>query len=80
MLFFSHLGFACPERKGIADFLQEVTSRKDQAQYRCGPLVVLRSMVDYDLQMMIGDVFRGDFQGDSLRLMRCPCLPWFFPT
>ena len=23
-------GFACPERKGIADFLQEVTSRRDQ--------------------------------------------------
>jgi hypothetical protein len=35
MEFFNQLGFACPERKGIADFLQEVTSRKDQAQYRC---------------------------------------------
>ncbi len=23
-------GFTCPERKGVADFLQEVTSRKDQ--------------------------------------------------
>eukprot|EP00884_Botryococcus_braunii_P023385 jgi/Botrbrau1/9730/Bobra.0388s0022.1 len=34
MQFFNHIGFACPERKGIADFLQEVTSRKDQAQYR----------------------------------------------
>ena len=30
MEFFESLGFACPERKGIADFLQEVTSRKDQ--------------------------------------------------
>lgn len=30
MEFFEGLGFACPERKGIADFLQEVTSRKDQ--------------------------------------------------
>lgn len=28
--FFEPLGFRCPERKGIADFLQEVTSRKDQ--------------------------------------------------
>eukprot|EP00850_Spirogloea_muscicola_P021701 SM000258S09117 [mRNA] locus=s258:114716:120085:- [translate_table: standard] len=27
------LGFKCPERKGIADFLQEVTSSKDQEQY-----------------------------------------------
>ncbi|XP_068652846.1 ABC transporter G family member 39-like [Aristolochia californica] len=27
------MGFKCPERKGVADFLQEVTSRKDQEQY-----------------------------------------------
>ncbi|WCJ41763.1 ABC transporter G family member 34 [Euphorbia peplus] len=31
--FFKHMGFKCPERKGVADFLQEVTSRKDQEQY-----------------------------------------------
>ncbi|XP_056168815.1 pleiotropic drug resistance protein 3-like isoform X3 [Syzygium oleosum] len=31
--FFQECGFKCPERKGIADFLQEVMSRKDQAQY-----------------------------------------------
>ncbi|CAL1388195.1 unnamed protein product [Linum trigynum] len=31
--FFEHMGFRCPERKGVADFLQEVTSRKDQEQY-----------------------------------------------
>ncbi|PRQ50790.1 putative iron-chelate-transporting ATPase [Rosa chinensis] len=31
--FFETTGFKCPERKGIADFLQEVTSRKDQEQY-----------------------------------------------
>ncbi|KAG6546835.1 hypothetical protein Mapa_011688 [Marchantia paleacea] len=31
--FFEYCGFKCPERKGIADFLQEVTSRKDQEQY-----------------------------------------------
>ncbi|KAF9614059.1 hypothetical protein IFM89_014859 [Coptis chinensis] len=31
--FFELLGFKCPERKGVADFLQEVTSRKDQQQY-----------------------------------------------
>ena len=28
--FFGQLGFKCPERKGVADFLQEVTSAKDQ--------------------------------------------------
>ncbi|KAJ0704849.1 putative ABC-type sulfate transporter [Helianthus annuus] len=31
--FFESAGFKCPERKGVADFLQEVTSRKDQQQY-----------------------------------------------
>ncbi|KAH9623955.1 hypothetical protein KSS87_012299 [Heliosperma pusillum] len=31
--FFEYVGFKCPERKGVADFLQEVTSIKDQEQY-----------------------------------------------
>ncbi|WJX79095.1 transcription factor [Trifolium repens] len=31
--FFESTGFKCPNRKGVADFLQEVTSRKDQEQY-----------------------------------------------
>ncbi|XP_051118241.1 pleiotropic drug resistance protein 2-like isoform X2 [Andrographis paniculata] len=31
--FFKGLGFKCPDRKGVADFLQEVTSKKDQEQY-----------------------------------------------
>uniref|UniRef100_A0A383WGZ5 ABC transporter domain-containing protein n=1 Tax=Tetradesmus obliquus TaxID=3088 RepID=A0A383WGZ5_TETOB len=31
--FFAGLGFAIPPRKGVADFLQEVTSRRDQQQY-----------------------------------------------
>ncbi|EAZ13392.1 hypothetical protein OsJ_03311 [Oryza sativa Japonica Group] len=31
--FFERCGFRCPERKGVADFLQEVTSKKDQEQY-----------------------------------------------
>ncbi|XP_023766493.1 pleiotropic drug resistance protein 2 [Lactuca sativa] len=33
LAFFESVGFECPERKGVADFLQEVTSRKDQQQY-----------------------------------------------
>ncbi|KAH6836693.1 pleiotropic drug resistance 11 [Perilla frutescens var. hirtella] len=33
--FFEFMGFKCPERKGVADFLQEVTSIKDQEQYWC---------------------------------------------
>ncbi|PNY15670.1 pleiotropic drug resistance protein 1-like [Trifolium pratense] len=31
--FFASLGFTCPKRKSVADFLQEVTSMKDQEQY-----------------------------------------------
>ncbi|KAK9232143.1 hypothetical protein WN943_022386 [Citrus x changshan-huyou] len=31
--FFESMGFKCPKRKGVADFLQEVTSKKDQEQY-----------------------------------------------
>ncbi|XP_010516996.1 PREDICTED: ABC transporter G family member 33 [Camelina sativa] len=31
--FFEACEFQCPERKGVADFLQEVISRKDQGQY-----------------------------------------------
>ncbi|XP_073041840.1 ABC transporter G family member 36-like [Primulina eburnea] len=31
--FFESCGFRCPERKGTADFLQEVTSKRDQEQY-----------------------------------------------
>ncbi|KAL8166484.1 hypothetical protein V2J09_007983 [Rumex salicifolius] len=31
--FFESMGFKCPERKGVADYLQEVTSRRDQEQY-----------------------------------------------
>ena len=39
--FFSNLGFQLPERKGIADFLQEIISKKDQ-QVCCSR--VLQSM------------------------------------
>jgi len=31
--FFQNMGFQCPPRKGVADFLQEVTSKNDQQQY-----------------------------------------------
>ncbi|KAJ1289134.1 hypothetical protein BS78_02G141600 [Paspalum vaginatum] len=35
--FFESMGFRCPGRKGIADFLQEVTSWKDQKWYWARP-------------------------------------------
>ncbi|XWS57389.1 hypothetical protein CRYUN_Cryun09bG0170100 [Craigia yunnanensis] len=31
--FLRDCGFSCPERKGVTDFIQEVISKKDQAQY-----------------------------------------------
>ncbi|CAN0919518.1 Pleiotropic drug resistance protein 1 [Linum grandiflorum] len=31
--FFRHMGFTCPQRKAVPDFLQEVISRNDQEQY-----------------------------------------------
>ncbi|XP_020250200.1 ABC transporter G family member 45-like isoform X2 [Asparagus officinalis] len=34
--FFEYMGFKCSERKNTADFLQEVTSKMDQAQYWTG--------------------------------------------
>ncbi|KAM3267327.1 hypothetical protein P3S67_032499 [Capsicum chacoense] len=33
LAFFESMGFKRPDRKGVADFLQEVTSKKDQQQY-----------------------------------------------
>ncbi|KAK9861402.1 hypothetical protein WJX84_004842, partial [Apatococcus fuscideae] len=36
MPFFNNVGFALPPRKGVPDFLQEVTSRKEQQQYWVG--------------------------------------------
>ncbi|GAB2261691.1 hypothetical protein Droror1_Dr00002688 [Drosera rotundifolia] len=35
--FFEYMGFKCPQRKNVADFLQEVISEKDQMQYWCKP-------------------------------------------
>ncbi|KAL6900988.1 hypothetical protein ACP4OV_005664 [Aristida adscensionis] len=34
--FFETMGFKCPSRKNVADFLQEVTSKMDQKQYWAG--------------------------------------------
>ncbi|KNA09898.1 hypothetical protein SOVF_149350 [Spinacia oleracea] len=31
--FFEYVGFKCPKRKSVADFLREVTSKNDQQQY-----------------------------------------------
>ncbi|KAF7147146.1 hypothetical protein RHSIM_Rhsim03G0245700 [Rhododendron simsii] len=40
--FFAFMGFNCPERKNVADFLQEVVSKKDQEQYWAVPEIPYR--------------------------------------
>nr|PNR44019.1 hypothetical protein PHYPA_016402 [Physcomitrium patens] len=40
--FFQSCGFVCPDRKGVVDFLQEVTSQKDQEQYWSDKLLKYR--------------------------------------
>ena len=35
--YFEGLGFRCPERKGVADFLQEVTSKKVHSTFTLTP-------------------------------------------
>ncbi|KAK2645799.1 hypothetical protein Ddye_020994 [Dipteronia dyeriana] len=42
--FFTSMGFSCPKRKNVADFLQEVTSKKDQEQYWSNPYRPYRYM------------------------------------
>ena len=41
---FSSLGFQVPERKAVSDFLQEVTSKKDQQVAL--PLLVVHAYID----------------------------------
>ncbi|GMY34358.1 ABC transporter G family member 29-like [Fagus crenata] len=58
--FFESCGFKCPERKGTADFLQEVTSKKDQEQYwadRNKPFFK-QLLVVFLIQQMAAGLFR----------------------
>ncbi|VFQ84640.1 unnamed protein product [Cuscuta campestris] len=59
--FFMFNGFRCPPRKNIADFLQEVTSEKDQGQYWC-----LNSQYRYIPAMKFVENFRTFHIGKSL--------------
>ncbi|KAI4385958.1 hypothetical protein MLD38_003942 [Melastoma candidum] len=60
--FFESLGFRLPPRKGIADFLQEVTSKKDQAQYWADPSKPYRFISASE----IADAFKKSRFGESL--------------
>ncbi|XP_071741164.1 ABC transporter G family member 35-like [Rutidosis leptorrhynchoides] len=61
--FFEGCGFRCPERKGIADFLQEVTSRKDQEQYWAEKNIPYRYIPVSEFQQR----FKSSFMGERLR-------------
>ncbi|KAL0724994.1 hypothetical protein Bca4012_039593 [Brassica carinata] len=59
--FFEDCGFKCPERKGVADFLQEVMSKKDQEQYWCH--------IDKPYSYISVDSFIKKFQESNLGVM-----------
>ncbi|KAL0674779.1 hypothetical protein Bca4012_002760 [Brassica carinata] len=59
--FFESLGFRLPPRKGVADFLQEVTSKKDQAQYWADPSKPYQFIPVSD----IAAAFRSSKYGDA---------------
>ncbi|XP_028784726.1 ABC transporter G family member 31 [Neltuma alba] len=63
--FFESLGFKLPPRKGVADFLQEVTSKKDQAQYWADPSKPYRFLSVRE----IADAFRKSEFGRSVDSM-----------
>ncbi|KAJ3709354.1 hypothetical protein LUZ61_013059 [Rhynchospora tenuis] len=63
--FFETMGFKCPARKGVADFLQEVTSRKDQRQYwqrdnRPYRYVPVREFAEAFKKFHVGDRLRAE--------------------
>ncbi|KAK3028090.1 hypothetical protein RJ639_039381 [Escallonia herrerae] len=61
--FFASMGFRCPVRKNVADFLQEVVSKKDQEQYW--------SVSDYPYRYIsvvkFAEAFRSWHAGKNLR-------------
>ncbi|KAE8705821.1 Pleiotropic drug resistance protein 3 [Hibiscus syriacus] len=61
--FFSFLGFKCPKRKNVADFLQEVLSKKDQEQYWSVPFRPYR----YIPPGKIAEAFRSYQTGKNLQ-------------
>ncbi|XP_071685616.1 ABC transporter G family member 32-like [Rutidosis leptorrhynchoides] len=59
--FFASMGFHCPKRKNVADFLQEVTSVKDQEQYWS-----LEEHYKYVPVEQFVEAFQSNFLGNSL--------------
>ncbi|XP_045820317.1 ABC transporter G family member 31-like [Trifolium pratense] len=63
--FFESLNFKLPPRKGVADFLQEVTSKKDQAQYWADS----SKPYEYISVPEIAEAFRNSKFGKSMEAM-----------
>uniref|UniRef100_A0A0D3H5G1 ABC transporter domain-containing protein n=1 Tax=Oryza barthii TaxID=65489 RepID=A0A0D3H5G1_9ORYZ len=61
--FFKSVGFKCLERKCVADFLQEVTSRKDQKQYWIGS----DDTYQYVPVTMIAEAFQSFHVGQAIK-------------
>ncbi|KAK2646926.1 hypothetical protein Ddye_022121 [Dipteronia dyeriana] len=61
--YFEDCGFKCPQRKGVADFLQEITSKKDQAQYWC--------CIDRPYSYVSVDQFSRKFKASHLASTSC---------
>nr|XP_019709656.2 pleiotropic drug resistance protein 3-like [Elaeis guineensis] len=68
--FFEDCGFRCPERKGAAEFLQEVLSRKDQEQYWFNP----RGPYTYVSADQFSEKFKAHHIGQNLnKELAKPC-------
>ncbi|XP_050210478.1 pleiotropic drug resistance protein 2-like [Mercurialis annua] len=66
--FFKSVGFKCPERKGVADFLQEVTSKKDQEQYWCRKDQTYKYVSASEFSQQFKSVHIGQKLSDELRV------------
>lgn len=66
--FFEECGFKCPERKGVADFLQEILSWKDQRRYWSGP----NESYIYISPDKLSSMFKESHIGKKLEE---PCIP-----
>ncbi|KAE8700624.1 Pleiotropic drug resistance protein 1 [Hibiscus syriacus] len=65
--FFKSMGFKCPARKGVAYFLQEVTSKKDQRQYwtqtdRAYSFVTVEEFAEAFLSFHVGRRLQNDLE------------------
>uniref|UniRef100_A0ACD5WJD3 Uncharacterized protein n=1 Tax=Avena sativa TaxID=4498 RepID=A0ACD5WJD3_AVESA len=66
--FFEECGFKCPERKGVAEFLQEILSRKDQRRYWSGS----NESYSYISPDELSSIFKESHIG---RKQEEPCIP-----